>query len=153
MAKARERWCGFSEPASFSSAEYVAKALKQPKHRVREALQKSVLYQAHRDLREKFARRSNFASVVNERWEADLADLGGKIPAAISGEIKRGKRNQLLMLVVVDVFSGAIYAQAVSSKGGETVAKAMATIISEAGAAPFTLTTDKGRIRVKRTLS
>ena len=96
-----KRWHDLTKPAAFSSADYLSRAINGDNKKVSKELKKSILFQTHRDLRENFKRRRNFATYPNERWEADLADFGGRIPKELTGDKRVGRRKQLQMLVVV----------------------------------------------------
>ena len=139
-------WKSLEHPASFSSAEYLSKSLKKPQKKVKKELEKSILFQAHRDLKENFKKRSILATYENEKWEADLADMGGRIPPELSGEIvKPGRRKQLQMLVVVDLFTHKIYAEGLKSKEGKEVVRGLTLIEKAAGSPPQRLQSDEGK--------
>lgn len=139
-----KRWHDLTKPAAFSSADYLSRAINGDNKKVSKELKKSILFQTHRDLRENFKRRRNFATYPNERWEADLADFGGRIPKELTGDKRVGRRKQLQMLVVVDVFSRAIYAVGLKNKESKEVVSGMKTIFGMVGAKPKYLETDDG---------
>lgn len=143
---ALKAWERLAQPGSFSSSDYLARTGKRSKAATKKALSSSVAYAVHRDLREVFDRRSNLASRPNQRWEADLGNMGGRIPPEMGGggPPGPGRRKALQMLVAVDVFTKAIYAEAVKSKEGSDVAKALERIMIDAGASPEVLATDSG---------
>ena len=145
MTDAAKRWSQFRKPASFSSAAYLSRASGAPARQTKRELARSILFQAHRDLREKFPRRSNFATYKNQRWELDVADFGTKIPPALTGQQRLpGRRPHLQMLVAVDVFSRAIYAEAIPSRRGPDMVDALEKIFRVAHAKPGTIVSDKG---------
>ena len=82
--------------------------------------------------------------------EIDIADFGGKIDPQISGEKNKGPRKQLLMLVAVDVFSKAIFAEALPSKRGPSVVSALKKIFKTARHVPSVIVSDKGEILTAR---
>ena len=75
----KNRWTDLEAPASFSSASYLAKSMRKNEKKVKQKLEKSIIFQAHRDLREKFSRRSDFATFEGERWELDTANFGNQL--------------------------------------------------------------------------
>lgn len=138
-------WKNLDLPGSFSSAEYLARAQHKKAKTVKKELEKSALYQAHRDLRETFPKRSVYATRENYLWETDLGDLGGQVPPEVSGQpVRPGRRKQLQMLVVIDAFTRKIYARGLLNKTSEEVAKAMRHIIRDAGSACERLNSDDG---------
>lgn len=138
-------WKNIKKPASYSSARYVAEAAGVKESAAKKQLEKSILFQAHRDLRTRFNRRSNMATYRNQTWEMDLGDMGGRIPPELSGQaIVQGKRRQLIMLVVVDIFTREIYAEAMKNKTGAEVVKALEKIFQTAGGTPLSIVCDSG---------
>lgn len=139
-------WKQLQKPASFSSASYLAKTLGKKTEPVKKDLEKSLLYQAHRDLRDKFKKRSVLATVENALWEADLGDLGGQVPPEVSGQpVKPGRRKQLQFLVVVDGFTRKIYAVGLANKTTAEVVRGFRKIIVTANGSCERLQTDDGK--------
>ena len=146
MTDAVRSWKQLQRPASFSSAGYLAKSLGKKTESVKKDLEKSLLYQAHRDLRDKFKKRSVLATVENALWEADLGDLGGQVPPGVSGQpVKPGRRKQLQFLVVVDCFTRKIYAVGLANKTTAEVVKGFRKIIVTANGSCERLQTDDGK--------
>ncbi len=146
-------WKSLETPGGFSSASYLRKGLQSQKKkppaigRVKEALRNSVIFQAHRDFREKFSKRADIATAPSERWEVDIADLGAKVTPDVSLMPVRGKRPLLLFLVAVDVFSRKIFARALLSTRGEDVTEAFERIFSSLNppfSVPREIETDSG---------
>ena len=140
-----KHWKNLRKPAAFSSAANVARAVGRQEGAVKRELEKSVLYQAHRDLRENFEKRANFATRPLQRWEMDLGDLGSRIPPERTGlPIIPGRRRQIQFLLCVDVFSRQSYARALMGKKGAYVAEALKSIFKEAKGHPEVLASDAG---------
>ena len=135
---AKKAWLNLEHPASFSSATYLAKELNKKEKNVKNELKQSILFQSHRDLREKFKRRSDFATFEGQRWEMDTANFGKKLNSNVSQEIKTP-----LMLVCVDVFSKKIYGEYLQSKKGEDVIKALKNIF-KISKKPKNIESDRG---------
>ena len=143
-----KHWKNLRKPASFSSAANVARAAGKAENPVRKELEKSVLYQVHRDLRENFDKRTNFATRPLERWEMDLGDLGSRIPPERTGlPVIPGKRRQIQFLLCVDVFTRLSYARALKGKKGEYVVEALKDIFKEAKGHPEVLASDAGELQ------
>ena len=66
-----ERWLNLKLPASFSSKNYLLREIKTKKRKkeAKKELNKSIVFQAHRSLPDKFKTRTNFATFKNERIE------------------------------------------------------------------------------------
>ena len=142
---ATKRWLSLGSPGGFSSSKKLSKAGGIPPKLAKDQLQGSIAFQLHRNANENFPRRSAFATYTNERWEADLGDMGSKISPEISGiSYKEGGRKQLLFLVCVDVFSRRVYAAGLLSKSSSEIKKAFQTMFEEAKAIPKMIETDDG---------
>ena len=129
-----QKWNTLSQPGAFSSAEYLAKGLKLKKEKVKSELEKSILFQAHRDLHEKYKKRTEFATYFGEIFEADIADLSDKISQSLTKTRRRvtpkGKL-QLYILIMVDAFTRMVFARGLTSKKGQQVATAIKDIFEE----------------------
>lgn len=148
-------WKKFGSAGSFSSASYLGKAKRSLTNaNVRKNLSKSIIFQAHRDLHEKFHRRGNVATSFGEKFELDVADLGSRLDPNLTRLPFSGRRKQLLMLVATDVCTKAIFARALSSKDSKTIVSAFLSILNHLpsavkNATPRTIETDSGRGREK----
>lgn len=144
-------WKKPGEPASFSSAKNVALHLKEKRgshdgdvKKVEKELEKSILYQAHRDLKKRFLRRANAVSGVSIKWEMDLGDLGTRI----NPYRKKGRKKDHFFLVVVDCFTRKLFIRGLKNKtGAETARKFEQIIISlkPPYGPPETLESDAGK--------
>jgi len=150
-------WRFPGEPASFSGAGNVARRLSRkrgdPKtdfRGVRRELERSVLFQAHRDLRENFTRRADAVAGYSVKWEADLADVAGRLEPlrASTASIAEQSAGDRFFLVAVDCFSRKMFARGLSNKSGSETAKNMGDIFAELAPPyrpPETLETDGGK--------
>lgn len=123
----QEKWKKLWQPGSLASARNLAKTLKTKEKTTKENLEKSILFQAQRQLREKFPKRTILSTYFGKLWEADLADFAKKISSALTGQ-----RSGLLALIVVDTYTRMIFARGLRTKTGKEVAAAMEDIIKEA---------------------
>ena len=146
MAAARRYWLSLEKPASFSSAANLARARGKKRSQTKKELEKSILFQVHRDLQENFERRSNFTTFKNQTWEMDLASFSNRIKPELVEQTNHGpgRRPHVLVLVVVDRFTRAIYAEPVKSKRGKDVAAALEKVFTVARGTPKTLVSDRG---------
>ena len=71
---------------------------------------------------------------MNERWQADLADMTSK----------PGKNGEDHILFVMDIFTRRVWARAIVGSSAVTVANAFESILEEAGTKPMQLNTDGG---------
>ena len=71
---------------------------------------------------------------MNERWQADLADMTSK----------PGSNGEDHILFVMDIFTRRVWARAIKGSSAATVANAFESILEEAGAKPMQLNTDGG---------
>ena len=134
-----KKWKNLFQPASFSSAEYLARQVAKEKGRERDwrkdlpgiaqDLNKSVLYQAHRNAPRRFARRHDVTTNFGQRWQADLADFGGAIPTEFSQVPFAKNKKQLFFLVCVDLFSHKVFARGLKNKTTSEVTEAFKNII------------------------
>ena len=131
MNTAVESWKKVGNPGSYSSAELLAATQKKKLSQVKNDLKKSVLFQAHRDLQERFTKRALFSTSFGEIFSSDIGDFGSKIPPELSGLPYLGRRKQLLMLVVVDAFSDYVFARGVKSKDKSEIEHAFQSIFAE----------------------
>ena len=74
------------------------------------------------------------AARMNERWQADLADMTSK----------PGKDGTDHILFVMDIFSRRVWARAIKGATAEVVTTAFQSILEEAGTKPVELNTDGG---------
>lgn len=146
----REKWLRSGFPGSYSSAEYLTKSLSRRSRgpavrlkQVKKHLERSILYQAHRDLQEHFPKRTNTATSFGEKWEADLGDFGSKIAPNQPGQ----EQKERVFLVVTDVFSRQIFARGMRGKSGKEVIEKMSDIFAslKKKRTPALLETDAGR--------
>lgn len=148
----REKWLRSGFPGSYSSAQNLAKSLSRRSRgaavrlkQVAKHLEKSVLYQAHRDLQEHFPKRTNAATSFGEKWEADLGDFGSKIAPNKPGT----EQKERVFLIVVDIFSRKIFARGMRGKSGNEVIEKMTDIFEalnkKTERTPALIETDAGR--------
>ena len=71
---------------------------------------------------------------MNERWQADLADMTSK----------PGNDGTDHILFVMDIFSRRVWARAIRGATAEVVTTAFQSILEEAGTKPVELNTDGG---------
>ena len=90
----------------------------------------------HRPARRHFPTRPVEIKGLHESWQADLCEMG---------DIKRWNKNFKYILMVIDTFSKKVFARALKTKDGVTVANAMRHIIKKAGVSPENLQTDAGK--------
>lgn len=86
------------------------------------------------------------SSDLNSRWFADLIDFTAA-PSADTGKdvgLRPTASGEKYILVVQDVFSRFLYAEALLDKRPATVAAAFQKILDRAGVAPKSLMSDKG---------
>ena len=129
-----KKWNTINQPGAFSSAKYLAKGLKLKKDLVKSELEKSILFQAHRDLHEKYKKRTEFATYFGEIFEADIADLSDKISQSLTKTRRRvtpGGKLQLYVLIMVDAFTRMVFARGLTTKKGQQVASAIREIFEE----------------------
>ena len=74
------------------------------------------------------------AARMNERWQADLADMTSK----------PGKDGADHILFVMDIFSRQVWARSIKGATAEVVTNAFESILGEAGAKPVEVNTDGG---------
>jgi hypothetical protein len=82
------------------------------------------------------------ADKLNDLWFADLIDLTAAPSVAKKVDLK--SQSAKYILVVQDVFSRKIWAEALKTKTPDEVLTAFKRILQDAGAKPNELTTDKG---------
>ena len=147
-----KKWKSLYAPASFSSAEALSRHVAGSNWRgqvenITKGLKHSVLFQAHRDLKQKFPRRNDVATRYGQRIQADLGDFGAAIPPAFSQLPFIKKRKQLFFLVGIDVFSRRIFARGLKGKTSSEVTSQFSNIIQglrPPWKSPEVVTTDAG---------
>lgn len=153
----RRRWKKLGYPGAFSSSAYLLKAMKNASgvasskgltlKGTNRALQKSILYQAHRNLLEHFPKRAVATTTPGAAWEADVGDFGRKIRQA------GGTGEERYFLIVVDTFSRKFYGRGMSNKSASSIEEALRDIVDEASKSkelsgrkgPEILETDAGK--------
>jgi len=129
-----------ASPAGFSGAQKLYKEARR--HRkslrladVRKWLSGNENASAFAPPRIRFRRRKIIAYGIDHYWQADLADVS---------EFARWNKGVHFILVVVDVFSGFVFAAPVHRKTGPKTADAFAGILKNSGRRPIFLQTDLG---------
>ncbi len=91
-----------------------------------------------------FSRRKVIAASSNQQWQTDIMDMT---------KFFRINRGYKYVLVVIDVFSKKAYVRPLKTKGSLPVVDAFQSIVNEAKAKPFKVSSDKGREFLNQHLS
>ena len=125
-----------SNPASFSSAQVLHKAVKHKNislSEVKEWLSRQVTYTLHKSRRKTFKRNPTVVSNIDQQWQADIVDMQ-----------KFAKQNNGIkyLVTVIDVFSKYAFAFPVKTKSAVDVTSGFEKLFEERR--PFSLQTDQG---------
>ena len=146
-----QHWQDVAFPGSFSSYDSLYRGLQKQgqtfgrsKAEVKKILEDNLTYQVSRGLRKHFPHRQDKAYGINQRWEADLADLSDRFKDLVTGAVK-GR----YILLLQEIFTKKVFARALPNKTADAVLHAFQDIASQLQP-PYsfegsTLETDFGR--------
>lgn len=92
----------------------------------RQNLKQYLAYETSRNARKHFPRRADVETFFGQRWQMDVADIGGNISFNIPAVEKKPK---LYALVMIDLFSKTIYAKALKNKTATTTAHQLRAVL------------------------
>ena len=149
--KILESWKDPAVPGSFSGLQNFYRGLQEKgltrgktKSEVKDILEKDLFFATSRGLRRNFPKRKDLVFGLNERYEADLGDLGGRFKD-LEGRVK-GR----YYLILIELFSRKLFCRALRDKSGPNVLAALKSIVEEDLKPPYqfegtTLETDAGK--------
>jgi hypothetical protein len=129
------------EPASYSGAEKIKKALKKKKIKYKGSVVQGWLktkdsYTKHRPARKNFKRNPVVAAYIDEQWQGDLAEVW---------DIAAQNDGVRYLLVLIDVVSKYLWVEPLKSKTGPVVLAGFKRVFDGADRKPKKLQTDDGK--------
>ncbi len=127
-----ESWKDPEVPGSFSGLQNFYRGLQEKgltrgktKAQVKDILEKDLFYATSRGLRRNFPKRKDLVYGLNQRYEADLGDLGGRFKG-LEGKVK-GR----YYLILIELFSRKLFCRALVDKSGPKVLAALKSIVED----------------------
>lgn len=111
-----------SNPASYGGINRLAEETQIHPSLVENWLSQQWSYALHKPVRKRFNRRRYVARGINHQWQMDLIDMQ---------KYTRENSGYRYILIAIDVFSRQAYAQAVKSKQGQEIARALELMFEE----------------------
>ena len=111
-----------SKPGSFGGVRPLARYGGMPVKTVKGWLETQDTYTLHKPVMKKLLRRKTFAKIINDLFQADLADMKN---------LTSRNDGYSYILVCIDVFSRYAFAVPIEDRRGSTVAAAFEKIFAE----------------------
>ena len=170
----KRRWTDIDFPGAFSSYPYFVRGWKKKEAEektktkkkkasasaqisaaeVKRALERDIDYQTARQVRKNFPRRRDVAYGFG-RMEADLGDVGQRLPGGVARSGYRRRRLRFF-LVLIDLFSRRLFMRGLANKSAKAVLQAFKSILEEEMEPPYgrvySISSDMGKEFLNREL-